>query len=81
VRLEAALLSFVAAAIGTAVAIGFGWALIEVTGGTDLPSVVVPWVRLAVTLGVAVAAGVAAAAWPAYRVSRVPVLELVSRGR
>ncbi len=79
VRLEAALLSFVAASIGIAVAVGFGWALIEVTGGADIPSVIVPWFSLVVTLVVAVAAGVGAAAWPAFRVSRVPVLELVSR--
>jgi putative ABC transport system permease protein len=52
-----------------------------VAGGTDLPSVVVPWSRLAVTLVVAVAAGVVAAAGPALRVSRVPVLDLVSRDR
>ncbi|MEU3949625.1 ABC transporter permease [Streptomyces sp. NPDC029526] len=81
VRLEGALLSFVAAATGIAVGAGFGWALIDVTGGTEIPSVVVPWARLAVTLAVAVAAGVAATAWPAFRVSRVPVLELVSRDR
>ncbi len=80
-RLEAALLSFVAAAIGIAAAADFGWALIDVTGGADIPSVVVPWSRLAVTLVVAVAAGVLAAAWPAFRVSRVPVLELVGRDR
>ncbi|MDR7385121.1 putative ABC transport system permease protein [Promicromonospora iranensis] len=81
VRLEVALLSFVAASIGIAVAAGFGWAMIDVTGGAEIPSVVIPWPRLAVTLVVAVAAGVAAAAWPAFRVSRVPVLELVSRDR
>lgn len=79
VRLEMALLSFVAASIGIAVAVGFGWALIDVTGGAEIPSVVVPWSRLAVTLVVAVAAGVVAAAWPAFRVSRVPVLELAGR--
>ncbi|WP_204004269.1 FtsX-like permease family protein [Micromonospora lutea] len=81
VRLEVALLSFVAASIGIAVAFGFGWALIDVTGGAEIPSVVVPWSRLAVTLVVAVAAGVVAAAWPAFRVSRVPVLELAGRDR
>ncbi|WP_422771154.1 FtsX-like permease family protein [Plantactinospora sp. WMMC1484] len=81
VRLEVALLSFVAASIGIAVAVGFGWALIDVTGGAEIPSVVVPWSRLAVTLVVAVAAGVVAAAWPAFRVSRVPVLELAGRDR
>ncbi|MDY7088556.1 MAG: FtsX-like permease family protein [Actinomycetota bacterium] len=81
VRLEAALLSFVAASIGIAAAAGFGWALIDVTGGAEIPSVVVPWPRLAVTLVVAVAAGVVAAAWPAFRVSRVPVLELADRDR
>ncbi|GAB3854896.1 hypothetical protein GCM10029963_48650 [Micromonospora andamanensis] len=81
VRLEVALLSLVAASIGLAVAVGFGWALIDVTGGTEIPSVVVPWSRLAVTLVVAVAAGVVAAAWPAFRVSRVPVLELAGRDR
>ncbi|WP_199041936.1 FtsX-like permease family protein [Glycomyces salinus] len=81
VRLEVALLSFVAASIGIAVAVGFGWALIHVTGGEEIPSVVVPWSRLAVTLVVAVAAGVVAAAWPAFRVSRVPVLELAGRDR
>ncbi|MDB1086495.1 ABC transporter permease [Streptomyces sp. ACA25] len=81
VRLEGALLSFVAASIGIAVGAGFGWAMIDVTGGTEIPSIVVPWARLAVTLIIAVAAGVVAAAWPAFRVSRVPVLELVSRDR
>jgi putative ABC transport system permease protein len=81
VRLEAALLSFVAASVGLVVAAGFSWALIDVTGGTEIPSVVFPWPRLVVTLVVAVAAGVGAAAWPAFRVSRVPVLELVSEGR
>ena len=81
VRLEAALLSFVAAALGIVVAVGFGWALIDVAGGTDLPSVVVPWTRLGVTLVVAVAAGVLAAAWPAWRVARRPALELVGRDR
>lgn len=81
VRLEVALLSFVAASIGIAVAAGFGWALIGVTGGTEIPSVVIPWPRLAGTLVIAVAAGVLAAAWPAFRVSRVPVLELVRGDR
>ncbi|MFM7534469.1 MAG: FtsX-like permease family protein [Acidimicrobiales bacterium] len=81
VRLEAALLSLVAASIGIAVAVAFGWALIDVTGGSNLPRVVVPWTRLAVTLLVAVAAGVAAAALPAHRVSRAPVLALVNRDR
>ncbi|GAA1778529.1 FtsX-like permease family protein [Streptomonospora arabica] len=81
VRLEAALLSFVAASIGIAVGAGVGWAMIDVTGGAEIPYVIVPWLRLAVTLIVAVAAGVVAAAWPAFRVSRVPVLELVSRDR
>jgi putative ABC transport system permease protein len=79
VRLEMGLLSFVAASVGIAVAVGFGWALIDLTGGTEIPSVVMPWSRLAVTFVVAVAAGVLAAAWPAFRVSRVPVLDLVSR--
>ncbi|GIG39342.1 FtsX-like permease family protein [Cellulomonas phragmiteti] len=81
VRLEMGLLSLVAASIGIVVAVGFGWALIDLTGGTEIPSVVVPWTRLVVTFVVAVAAGVLAAAWPAFRVSRVPVLELVARGR
>ncbi|GAB4085666.1 ABC transporter permease [Myceligenerans cantabricum] len=81
VRLEAALLSFVAASIGIVVAAGFGWAMIDVTGGAEIPSAVMPWPRLAATLVVAVAAGVAAAAWPAFRVSRAPVLGLVSGDR
>ncbi|MCZ2849921.1 FtsX-like permease family protein [Modestobacter sp. VKM Ac-2978] len=81
VRLEVALLSFVAASIGIAVAAGLGWALIDVTGGAEIPSVVMPWTRLAVTLVIAVAAGVVAAAWPAFQVSRTPVLELVRGDR
>ncbi|MBE1524545.1 FtsX-like permease family protein [Nesterenkonia lutea] len=81
VRLEVTLLSFVAASIGIAVAAGFGWVMIDVAGGTEIPSVAIPWPRLALTLVVAVAAGVVAAAWPAFQVSRKPVLELVSGGR
>lgn len=81
VRIEAALLSFVAASIGIVVAAGLTWVLIDVTGGTEIPSVVLPWPRLAVTLAAAVVAGVGAAAWPAFRVSRMPTLELVSGNR
>jgi putative ABC transport system permease protein len=67
VRLDVAFLSFVAASIGIAVAGGLGWALIDVTGGVAILSVVVTWSRLAVTLVVAVAVGVVAAAWSAFR--------------
>jgi len=44
-------------------------------------SVFLSWPRLAVTLVAAVVAGFGAAAWPAFRVSRVPTLELVSGNR
>ena len=57
------------------------WAMIDVTGGTEFRPSSYPWPRLAVTLVVAVVAGVVAAAWPAFRVSRVPVRELVSGDR
>ena len=39
------------------VAAGVSWALIDVTGGTEIPSVVLPWPRLVATLVVAVVAG------------------------
>jgi putative ABC transport system permease protein len=81
VRLEAALLSVVAASIGIVIAAGFGWALIDAGGGAEIPSVVIPWQRLGTTFLIAVAAGTAAAAWPAWRVARRPVLDLVGSDR
>lgn len=77
VRLEMAFLSLAAVSVGIVVAVSFGWALIEVTGGPEIPSVIIPWSRLGATAGVAMVVGTFAAAWPAFRVSRVPILELL----
>lgn len=78
VLLEAALLAVVGAAVGLGIALGGGWALITITGGTELGSIAVPWMSLAIMAIGAILAGTLAAAYPAWRASRQPVLEAVS---
>lgn len=78
VLLEAALLAVVGTLIGLAIALGLGWALIAVTGGTDVPSVAVPWLTLSIIGGGAVLAGVLSAAYPAWRASRRDVLHAIA---
>jgi putative ABC transport system permease protein len=81
VLLEAGLLSSVAAVCGTAVAVVGTWAFITVAGGSDIPTVIIPWPRISVTVLGSAVLGTLAAAWPAWRVSRRPALELVSSVR
>ena len=78
IRLEATLLAVTGTLIGLLSAFVAGWAIIETTGGTDIPGVSVPWLSLGVIGLGAIAAGTAAAAYPAWRASRTPILAAIS---
>lgn len=78
IRLEAALLSTTGAIVGLLIAVSASWAFVRSQGGTQLTVVSFPLLSLAV-IGVGAAlAGVAAAALPAWRASRLGPLEAIA---
>lgn len=78
IRYEAILLAIVGTLTGLAVAVAGGWALITVAGGAELATVAIPWLSLGIIGLGAIAAGTAAAAYPAWRSSRTPTLEAIA---
>lgn len=71
---ETALLTVAGTSAGTALALLGSWALISVSGGTEMPSVIVPWASLAIIAFGSIAAGLMTAVVPALSASRKPVL-------
>jgi putative ABC transport system permease protein len=78
VRWEAALIALLGAAVGTALGLGFGWALVTAMDSGGIDHLAIPGMRLVVIALVATVAGVAAAALPARRAARLDVLRAIS---
>lgn len=77
IRFEAGLLAALGTVVGLVLAVVGGWATLEVLAGAQFGAVV-PWLSLAVIGVGAVAAGVLAAAYPAWRATRVPLLDALA---
>jgi putative ABC transport system permease protein len=78
VRWEAVLIALLGTAIGSALGLGFGWALVKTLSGEGIDHVAVPGMRLVVIAVVAAVAAVVAAALPARRAARLDVLDAIS---
>jgi putative ABC transport system permease protein len=78
VRWEAVLIALLGVAIGTALGLGIGWALVKTLSGEGIDRVAVPGMRLVVIAVVAAVAAVIAAALPARRAARLDVLDAIS---
>jgi putative ABC transport system permease protein len=78
VRWESVLIALLGTTLGTAIGLGFGWALINASGGGELSKMVVPVQQLAMIVVFAAVAAVFAAALPARRAARLNVLEAIS---
>ena len=78
VRWEAVFIALLGTALGSALAVGGAWALIEALLDADVTTFVVPGTQLAVIVVLAAAAGVLAAVSPARRAARLDVLDAIS---
>lgn len=78
IRLEAGLLAALGTLVGITLATAGGWATIEALAGAELGTVAIPWPSLAIISIGAIAAGVLAAAYPAWRASRMPPLDALA---
>ncbi len=78
VRWEAVLIALLGVAIGTALGVGIGWALVKTLSGEGIDRVAVPGMRLVVIAVVAAVSAVVAAALPARRAARLDVLDAIS---
>ena len=78
VRWEAVLIALLGTAVGTALGLGFGWALVKAMGSQGIDQLAIPGVRLVLIGAVAAVAAVMAAALPARRAARLDALQAIS---
>ena len=78
VRWESVLIAMLGTTLGTAIGLGFGWALVHSLADKGITDFTVPTKQLAVVIAVAAVASVVAAALPARRASRLDVLTAIS---
>ena len=78
VRYEAVIISLLGTALGLAVGVGFGWAMVRALAGEGLHRLVIPAGPLGSVVAVAALAGVAAAVLPARRAARLDILGAIS---
>jgi putative ABC transport system permease protein len=78
VRWESVLIALFGTALGTALGLGFGWALVSTLGDQGIDRLAVPGLRLVVIAVAAAVAAVVAAALPARRAARMDVLDAIS---
>ena len=78
VRWESVLIGLLGTSLGTAIGIGFGWALMQAMKGSGLDQFTIPVLQLAVIVVVAAVAAVVAAVLPARRAAKLDVLQAIS---
>jgi putative ABC transport system permease protein len=77
VRREAVIVALLGASIGTAIGLGFSWALVQALADQGFDRWAVPIGPLAVIVVLSAAAAVVAAALPARRAARLDVLAAI----
>ena len=78
IRWEAAIVSAVGAVLGAAIGLGLGALLVTAIPDGILSTFSVPWLRILILVLVASVAGLASALLPAFRASRLNVLDAIS---
>jgi putative ABC transport system permease protein len=78
VRWESVIIAVLGALLGTGVGVFFGWALVRALAADGVSVLAFPTLRLGVAVGLAAVLGVVAAAVPAFRASRLRVLDAIA---
>jgi putative ABC transport system permease protein len=77
VRWESVLIALLGTTLGTAIGLGFSWALVTAMQGQGFNQLSIPVIQLAAIAGFAAVAAVVAAALPARRAARLDVLAAI----
>ena len=78
VTLESVVIAVLGALLGVVLGIGFGIAMMYAVRDEGLEVISVPWVQLAIFLGLSIVIGVLAAVFPARRAARLDVLRAIA---
>lgn len=78
IRWEAAIISGVGAVLGAIVGVALGIIMVQAIPDEFLSEFSIPWVRILVMVAIAAIAGLIAALFPAFRSSRMNVLDAIS---
>jgi putative ABC transport system permease protein len=78
IRWESAIIAAVGAVLGAIIGAGLGAVALAAIPGDIITTVAVPWGRIVFMVAVASVAGLAAALFPAFRASRMNVLDAIS---
>jgi putative ABC transport system permease protein len=77
VRWESVLIALLGTTLGTAIGLGFAWALVRALRDAGITTLAIPVGQLSVIVVLAAAAAVVAAAWPARRAAKLDVLQAI----
>jgi putative ABC transport system permease protein len=78
VRWESVVIAVLGALLGTGVGLFFGWALVQALATEGVSVLAFPRLRLGLSVAAAAVLGVVAAAVPAFRASRLKVLDAIA---
>jgi putative ABC transport system permease protein len=78
IRWESLIISFVGTITGLALGLTFGWALVHSLKDDGITVFEIPWRNLILIIELTILAGIGAGTYPAWRASRLDVLEAIS---
>lgn len=80
IRWEAAIISAVGAVLGAILGVGLGALMVNAIPGDFITEFAIPWTRIVLMVIAAAFAGLLAGLYPAFRASRMNVLDAISHG-
>lgn len=78
IRWESAIIATVGAVLGSIIGAALGAVALAAIPGDIITTVTIPWIRIGAMVAIASVAGLAAALFPAFRASRMNVLDAIS---
>jgi putative ABC transport system permease protein len=78
VRWEAVIVALFGAVMGVGIGVFLGWAVVQALGDVGLGAFAVPWTQVVILVVAAGIAGIIAAVYPAWKASRVDVLDAIA---
>ena len=79
IRWEAVIIAAVGAVLGTALGVALGVLMVNAIPGDFISAFAIPWTRILIMVSVTSAMGLLAALFPAWRASRMNVLDAISQ--